>query len=72
MPSDGRPFPIQGETTSTRPVRHFMPTHIPWWLAEIAYEHYSNRYGKDQTLAQLAERGGFGRDELVKLIQREW
>ena len=33
---------------------------IPWTLAEIVYEGYSQRYGSDQSLERIAERGGFG------------
>lgn len=62
---DGRPFPIQADYP-------FKPsTKIPWWLAEIAYEYYASRYGKQQSLERLAERGGFGREELLMLLRRE-
>ncbi|MHC4181695.1 MAG: hypothetical protein ACYSWU_29760 [Planctomycetota bacterium] len=44
---------------------------IPWWLAEIAYEHYVALYGKSQTLERIGQRGGFGRDELVAYLRRE-
>lgn len=36
------------------------PTSIPWHVADLAYSVYSNRYGRDQSLERLAERGGFG------------
>lgn len=69
---DTRPFPIQGnisyvddEGQRVRP----MPSAIPWWLAEVAYEYYSKRYGGQQSLERLAERGGFGRKELVMFIR---
>jgi len=68
---DTRPFPIQQQLRSS----HFEPHHpactIPWWLAEIAYTEYSRRYGTSQSLERLAERGGFGREELLSLIRRE-
>lgn len=41
---------------------------IPWWLAEIAYVEYSRRYGCSQSLERIAERGGFGREELLALL----
>ena len=64
--NDSRPFPIQGELG-----RPPLPeSTIPWWLAEIAYEHYAAHH--DQPLERIAERGGFGREELVKYIRREW
>jgi len=42
---------------------------VPWWLAEIAYRHYVRLYGRAQSLERLAERGGFGRYELISLIR---
>ena len=63
--SDTRAFPIQSDL---RPSRE--RSTIPWWLAEVAYKHYVSRWGTGQSLEQLAERGGFGREELVGLICR--
>ena len=65
MIDDTKPFPIQadlggGQTSS-----------IPWWMAEIAYKRYSELYGKQQSLDRLAERGGFGRSELLGLLRGE-
>ncbi len=37
---------------------------IPWWVAEQAYMVYANKYGDQQSLERLAERGGFGINEL--------
>lgn len=59
-----RPFPIQ-RTIGVRgmpPDPH--PTSIPWSVAEKAYGVYSDRYGRDQSLERLAERGGFGAEEM--------
>jgi hypothetical protein len=44
------------------------PAVIPWSMAERAYSVYSARYGKGQTLAQLANRGGFATSELDEFI----
>ena len=66
---DTRPFPIQSDNFVRGKGRPRCSV-IPWWLAEIAYEYYHER-NPDQTLERLAERGGFGRDELVALIRRE-
>lgn len=41
---------------------------IPWALAEEAYAVYAKRYGTDQSLERLAERGGFGTDELDDML----
>lgn len=69
-----RPFPIQGGE-STRAliggVRYAKPSTIPWWLAEEAYRYYSKRFGTSQSLERLAERGGFGRKELLALLRQE-
>lgn len=65
---DDRPFPIQGEGVGhDRKER----TYIPWWLAEEAYAEYVRRFGNQQTLQRLADRGGFGRDELLMLLRGE-
>ena len=53
--SDVRWFPVIVDRTA-RP----MGNKIPWRLAEIVYEGYSRRYGTDQSLERIAERGGFG------------
>jgi hypothetical protein len=62
---DCRPFPIQADNP-------FKPRcTIPWWLAEIAFKGYAKLYpssARNQPLERLAERGGFGREEVVMLI----
>jgi hypothetical protein len=71
MSDDNRPFPIQGElTTSSWGKRE--PCTIPWWLAEEAYKVYAALYGRQQSLERLTERGGFGRDELLGLLRSEF
>lgn len=37
---------------------------IPWAWAEKAYAVYSERYGREQSLERMAQRGGFGVEEL--------
>jgi hypothetical protein len=68
--TDNKPFPIQAELSTSRWGRTDA-CYIPWWLAEEAYAEYSKRYGNSQSLERLAERGGFGRDELLLLLRRE-
>lgn len=63
--SNTRPFPIQADLPSKGKGR----STIPWWLAEIAYERYTELYGKEQSLERLGERGGFGREELLLLLR---
>ncbi|MFA5132906.1 MAG: hypothetical protein WC444_06295 [Candidatus Paceibacterota bacterium] len=75
---DNRPFPIQGgvfrqpDGEVRRPVERYLPCTIPWWLAEEAYKLYVKEGGRGQTLERLAERGGFGREELIYLIRGRW
>lgn len=78
MNNDNRLFPIQGGTywdeekkEWKRPIKRYQSCTIPWWLAEEAYKHYSKLYGKSQSLERLAERGGFGRNELLRLLRYE-
>ena len=74
MPDDTRPFPIQGGDSyrdSEGRLLHTQKSTIPWWLAEIAYKYYSEIYGNQQTLERLAERGGFGRIELIRFLRRD-
>lgn len=68
---ENRPFPIQAEYGSG-PWGRQNACSIPWWLAEEAYQHYAELYGNNQSLERIAERGGFGRKELIDLLrQRE-
>lgn len=71
--NDNRPFPIQQYSfrDSTGAMQHCDPCTIPWWLAEEAYKYYSERFGTSQSLQQLANRGGFGREELLMLLRKE-
>ena len=71
--NDEKKFPIQGGHNwngkrTDRPVVQYPPSSIPWWLAEKAYAVYSGKFGNGQSLERLAERGGFGREELVWLL----
>lgn len=54
-----RMFPVQ---TQRGAAPH--PLLIPWSIAELAYSVYAGQYGKDQSLEQLAQRGGFGPGEM--------
>lgn len=40
---------------------------ISWGTAELAYAEYYRKYGGDQSLERLAERGGFGEGEMDSL-----
>lgn len=65
---DDKPFPIMTEH-GEKPGDYYPKTFIPWWLAELAYEDY-RAGGSDQSLKRIAERGGFGRQELVNHLRR--
>lgn len=63
--SDQKSFPLQ-------PARRgypgaAAPLSISWSVAEKAYGAYASRYGRGQSLERLAERGGFGVEEMDKL-----
>lgn len=47
------------------------PFRIPWSVAEIAYGAYAAKYGREQSLERLAERGGFYWGEMDDL-HPEW
>lgn len=58
---DLRMFPIQ--VSREKDVRPY-PFQIPWNVAEMAYCVYASRYGIDQSLERLAQRGGFHPGEM--------
>jgi hypothetical protein len=68
---DTRPFPIQAGWHKGDRRGRYKGSTIPWWLAEEAYKVYSAHFGNDQSLERLAERGGFGREELLWLLRDE-
>lgn len=41
---------------------------IDWDIAKVAYKEYKAQYGNSQSLERMAERGGFGVEELVNLL----
>jgi len=59
--SGERRFPL---LVIQRDIDSGIPRTIPWALAERAYADYSRRYGTDQSLERLAQRGGFGPKEM--------
>lgn len=58
-----RLFPIQSSRFS-RP----HPLQIPWVIAELAYSVYAGKHGRSQSLEDLAERGGFGPEEMDRFL----
>lgn len=55
-------FPLQ-INKSDKTSKH-QRTRVPWGIAAKAYSVYRERYGSNQSLEDLARRGGFGNDEM--------
>ena len=63
---DTRPFPVQREGQDGEACT------IPWWLAEVVYAGYSAQSpqsAKSQSLERIAERHGFGREEVLVYLK---
>lgn len=65
--AEERRFPIQAEWNHKDHLR-YPALSIPWSVAEMAYRNYAARYGNGQSLETIAQRGGFGREELLRLL----
>lgn len=50
------------------PIQDRRVTSIKYEYAKLAYTEYALRYGTDQSLKRLGERGGFGIVEVVELL----
>lgn len=46
------------------------PGTIAWAEHCLAWSAYAQRYGSEQSAERLAERGGFGYDELMTFLGR--
>lgn len=44
---------------------------IEWWEHELAWKVYSRKYGASQSAERIAERGGFGWEELITFLGHE-
>jgi hypothetical protein len=65
-------FPLQynySDQLRDRREGNTKPIHrtIPWEIAARAYNQYAAKYGTEQSLERLAERGGFGHCEMDML-----
>jgi hypothetical protein len=67
--------PVQGDHDEVRRKRLGKRSHPPgtisWAEHEEAYSAYALRHGHGQSALRIAERGGFGYDELVWLLGLE-
>jgi hypothetical protein len=59
----GRMFPIQAQRGAAP-----HPMQVPWHVAELAYSVYAGQNGTGQSLERLAQRGGFGPEEMDELL----
>jgi hypothetical protein len=62
---DNRRAPMQGDSDRKRPIN--APGSISWAEHLEIYAVYASRYGRSQSPERLAERGGFGYNEVVYL-----
>ena len=60
-----RRFPVMGELERGK-YRDQPYGTVPWSVAERAYAAYAERYGRDQSIDRMAQRGGFGHSEMDK------
>lgn len=44
--------------------------NIPEWLAKLVYQGYVNAYGNIQSYERIRERGGFGKAEVLRCLNR--
>ncbi len=54
------------------PLARLSPRTIPWRMAEVVYAEYSRQYGTRQSLERIAERGGFGDEEILDFLEAAW
>jgi hypothetical protein len=50
------------------PIQTRQESSVPLVVAEEAYKEYAARFGSNQSLKRLNERGGFGASELAILL----
>jgi hypothetical protein len=53
-------FPVQRDDKRVRGPRLF----VPWHIGAEAWAAYAKKYGKNQSAERIADRGGFGEDEM--------
>ncbi len=68
---DDRRFPIQAEDVGRVHPRRPAGT-VPWSVGVAAWERYAARYGRDQSVERIAERGGFGFGEMHLFLGPSW
>ena len=69
---DTMPFPVQQSPSCRGPNGKIIKpaqSSIPLWLAREVYEGYVLAHGNIQSLGRIAERGGFGREEVLYYLR---
>lgn len=70
-----RRAPVQGEwrkaTPGARAGWRVSPGTVAWEEHELAWRAYAARYGSGQSAERIAERHGFGYDEITNLLGHE-
>lgn len=68
----GRRAPVQGDEGRRRHGDGFRgPGTISWEEHCLAWSFYAQRYGREQSAERMAERGGFGFQEMTDLLGHE-
>lgn len=64
-------FPVKSHTQpiNDREVEMCLPSVIPWWLAQIAHEHWV-AIGEKESIEGIAARGGWPRHVLLALLRQ--
>lgn len=67
----GKRAPVQSNRFENGTQRKVGPGTIAWAEHLEAYSAYSSQYGTSQSAGRLAERGGFGYNELTDFLGHE-
>lgn len=76
--SEERRAPVQGDYGIPRGKPGHSSGTIAWEEHELAWQAYAKRFGRDQSAERIAERAGFGYQELIDYLGhppktwREW
>ena len=61
-----RRAPVQGDYRIAKGAPGHRAGTVTWEEHAKAWEDYARRYGRDQSAERIAERGGFGHEELTE------
>ena len=60
--------PVGEKPERRAPVQGYHGETIPWRVHGLAWEAYAKKYGKQQSAERIAERGGFGCEEMDMFV----